>query len=159
MMVISNPIETKFTLIEQGLLNPSEPTYYAITSANLSGITIRWVAKPLKNGGSLKRKGVYGYISYCYRGIELTRDEAIKEYCKPPELRQALIEAEAAIECSVCGLVVAGREAIDPYRNERPWGLMFYRMNPDRVHAELITLSVCPDCMDAIYKGRFRRDI
>src|SRR3990167_6943171 len=153
MMVISNPIETKFTLIEQGLLNPSEPTYYAITSADLSGITIRWVAKPLKNGGSLKRKGVYGYISYCYRGIELTRDEAIKEYCKPPELRQALIEAEAAIECSVCGNVVVGKEAIDPYRSvsyysgerveRKPsWGLMFYRMNPDRVN-ESITLSVC----------------
>jgi hypothetical protein len=130
-----------------------------------NGIEISWRTLPLKRGGLIKRNKVYGKLIYEYRDSQLTRDEVLKEIAKPPALRQALIEAETFIECSMCGKVSAGKDAIDPYRTmsfttqgiyeKRAWGLMFYRMNDDKIN-EPILLNICPDCMDDIYNGQYK---
>lgn len=165
-MVTTNPIEQRFTEIEQTLLSDNPSPYYPITSKEWRGIFFYWKANPKKRGGNLRRKGIWGNIHYSYYDKELTRDEAISEVCKPMELRQALIEAQTVIECSMCGKVVVGKEAMNPYQSvrfeggnviqQKQWGLMFYRMNPDRLN-EPETLNICPDCMDKIAKGKFRK--
>jgi hypothetical protein len=160
-------IELKFKEIENKILDinhySTESYYSKIVSKSWNGILFEWKAQPLKNGGKLKRNRVYGNIHYSYNNQELTRQEAIEECLKPASLRQALIEAQTSIECSMCGLAVVGIDAMNPYQStifwngemykRKAWGVLFFRLNDNN---EPITLKLCPDCMQRIANGEFR---
>lgn len=156
-------IENKFTIIENKILFEVDPNYGRRSSLEWNGILFEWKPQALKNGGKLKRNKVYGNIHYSYNGQELTRQEAIDECSKPAVLRQALIEASTSIECSMCGLVAVGIDAMNPYQShlfyngkmytKKMWGLLFFRLREDN---EPIYLNLCPDCMQRIANGEFR---
>lgn len=136
-----------------------------ITSATWMGIEFIWEPKARKNGGTIKRGHAYGNIHYFYNGQELTRDEAKQEVAKPPALRQALIEANTMIECSMCGLLIVGKEAMNPYQSfagitrdgkalhKKRWGIVFWKRGDND---EPIYLSFCPDCLQRVANGEFR---
>lgn len=133
-----------------------------VTGLTWMGITVSWKRLAKRDGGTSKRNGAYGRYAYEYRGEDLTLEEAINEISKPPSLRQALIEAEAAIECSMCGKVVVGEEALSPYMSivyrhgqryeKQPWGLIFWKM----VDGEPEYLNFCPACLEAIGNGEYK---
>ena len=130
-----------------------------------NGIDFKWVATPLKRGGTLKRKKVYGIIKYSYLGQDMTREEALAEASKPYSLRQALIEATTSIECNMCGLTLVGKDALDPFTSisfdrdtgyvyrKKQWGLVFWKMKENN---EPLTLNICPACLQRIANGEFR---
>jgi hypothetical protein len=154
----SNKLITHFEEIETAILNGG-------WSRSWNGIDFQWKSLALKHGGKQKRKGTYGNIHYFYRDDELTREQAIVEISKPVALRQAIIDATTTIECSMCGLVLVGKDASEPYTSiaydydrgvmirKRQWGLVFMRMNDNN---EPITLNLCPNCMQRIANGEFR---
>ena len=161
----SEDIALHFSDIENEILYHINPYFGRTSSKEWMGILFEWKPLALKNGGKLKRNKTYGNIHYSYLGNELTREEAMQEVSKPPSLRQALIEAGTSIECSVCGLVVVGRDAMNPYQswdinrngvvNKRSWGLIFWRM---RDNNEPMYLNFCPNCLQRIANGEFRED-
>jgi hypothetical protein len=66
------------------------------------GIYIEWKPCPLKRGGILKRRGVYGKITYLYGEEFLTRDGAINKAMNPIVLSdkdRKLIETICADTC------------------------------------------------------------
>ena len=157
-------IEAHFQEIEQRMLLGNISSHY------WSNIEFRWMPLTLKRGGTKKRKGSYGDIQYSIEVANrqykvVTREEALAEARKPHDLRRALIEANTMLECSMCGLVVVGDDAIDPYTSiaydykrgamvhRRQWGLVFMRMNEND---EPIMLNLCPNCMQRIANGEFR---
>jgi hypothetical protein len=160
----TNDIEQKFADIEHCLIFGGD-VCNKVSHLSWNGIVFIWQPQAHKNGGTIKRYKAYGNIHYYYCDKELTRQEAIIEVSKPPALRQAMIEANTIIECSMCGLVAVGKDALNPYQtstfignqlfNKRAWGVMFYRMDNDN-NKEPIMLSICPHCMDSIYNGKFK---
>jgi hypothetical protein len=130
------------------------------------GITLEWKSTPLYKGGNLKRGNVYGKIYYSYLNDYLDRETAILEVLKPKALRQALIEASTSIECSMCGKVVVGKDAIDPYRDidfsngrcteKKAWGLIYYGMQDYGIKQEPRYLNFCPDCLSSIANGDYK---
>ena len=132
------------------------------TTTTWMGITVAWQRLAKRDGGTSKRKGTYGKYIYEYRDAELTFEQAINEIMKPTPLRLALIEAEAVIECSMCGRVVAGKEAMYPYQSvdyfhgvrheKKPWGIVFWKMTKD----EPEYLSFCPSCLQSIADGKYK---
>jgi hypothetical protein len=63
----------------------------------------------------------------------------------------------------MCGLVVVGIDAMNPYQStifwngemykRKAWGVLFFRLNDNN---EPIMLNLCPDCMQRITNGEFR---
>lgn len=159
----SESIEQHFQKIEHSILYDKDFYYGRKSSDSWMGICFEWKPQALKRGGKLKRNKAYGNIHYYYNGDELTREQAIAEVAKPVALRQALIEASTSIECSMCGLVVVGKNAMNPYTSygfdnhgvftKKPWGLVFWKM---RDNNEPICLNFCPNCLQRIANGEFR---
>ena len=155
-MLTKELAEQQLSHIEQSILLGKS------SAVTWTGITVEWHSRPLKDGGTLKRKSAYGEFLYSYRDEKLSRSQVISEVLKPLSLRRALIEAEASIECHVCGLIVVGKEAMNPYHswmlyhgqmvNKPQWGLTFYKMNGN----ESICLNICPRCMERIYNGEYK---
>jgi hypothetical protein len=144
--------------------------YGRSTNVGWMGIEFMWQPLPLSKGGKLKRNGIYGNILYSYRDKNISRDDVISEVMKPASLRQALVEAESVIECSMCGKIAVGQEAIEAHssyvyeftdgspimvmRWPRPcWSSFFYHW----INDECIHLELCPICKDNIYKGKYRK--
>ena len=164
-MVTSNieAIENRFEDIEHRIIYENNPYSGRMSSMSWNGIDFQWKSQALKNGGTVKRNHQYGNIHYSYLEQELTRAEAIQEASKPASLRNALVEAGTMIECSVCGLVVVGKDAMNPYQSttfqngnvysKKPWGLIFWRM---RDNNEPMYLNFCPNCLQRIANGEFR---
>lgn len=119
------------------------------------GITVSWERLPKMRGGVEKRNGVYGRYIYEYRDQELTLEKAIDEILKPASLREALIEAEAVIQCAKCGKVRAGKDAIEANqyyieggRNPQQWGRLSCFIN-----GEAKWLDICWECCKEIEEG------
>ena len=157
-------INNHFLSIEHRIIF-GNPTFGKITNVAWRGITFIWEPQAQKNGGNIKRGHAYGNIHYFYGEDELTRDRAIREVAKPPALRQALIEANTMIECSMCGLVVVGAEAMNPYLSfagvttngeilhKKSWGIVFWKMDDN---GKPIYFSFCPNCLQRVANGEFR---
>jgi hypothetical protein len=160
----SNNIIAHFEKIEQEIINGNPCISY------WNGVQFRWLPLSMKNGGTLKRKNNYGNIQYLVEVADrkyevVSRDVALTEAQKPHDLRQALIEANTMLECSMCGLIVVGEDAIEPYTSitysykrhevirKKQWGLVFWKMKENN---EPLTLNICPACLQRIANGEFR---
>lgn len=160
-------IDSKFKVIEQSLLI-KDPYFGWGGTAIIMGIEIKWIPLPKSKGGNSKRGKTWGKITYSYLGDPLSRDGAISEALKPIGLRRALVEAAASIECSMCGKIVVGKDAIDPYRSTRfiqgqmheckPWGLIFYGMKDYGLKQEPYYLNFCPQCLEDIANGEYKQE-
>ncbi len=125
----------------------------ATSASTWMGIDVSWQRLAKRDGGITKRNGVYGRYIYTYRNQEITFDEAVDEIMKPRALREALIEATTLIECSMCGKVVVGQEAMNPYLQEKPWGYVYWRV----IKNKPVYLNLCPDCLQAVRDGQYRQ--
>jgi hypothetical protein len=82
------------------------------------GVEFEWEALPLSKGGKLKRGSTYGVINYICEGVPLvTKVDVIKEVLKPPELKQALKEAMTFVQCTMCGKIIVGKEAMEAFED------------------------------------------
>ena len=107
------------------------------------GIQVRWVPKPLKEGGNLKRGKTYGCIEYHNTqlwdinqsdSLKISRDEAIKWIIAPEELRQATIDVNSIKECHCCNKLGIGQEETEA------WGKFRYSSGFNN-----ICLDICDD--------------
>ena len=181
------------------------------TSIYWRGVEFTWEALPLSKGGNLKRGNTYGIIDYRCDGIPLvTKVDVINEVIKSPELKQALKEATTFIQCTMCGKIIVGNEAInafDDYTTEYKmvdnkcqiikwlkdiWCKFGYTYEqyyearkissklkntydpvlrealisefnrvvnkPLNYHYDRINIILCPQCLENIYKGNYKKD-
>ncbi len=125
------------------------------TAVGWMGIEVAWERQAKRDGGTVKRNGSYGRFTYSYRDQSLTLEEAIAEVMKPASLRQALIEAQAVVECTMCSRVVVGREALDAFFNlsgKLRWSSTFQHL-PEGYRR----IVLCPRCLAGIVSGDYRK--
>jgi hypothetical protein len=124
------------------------------TSVLWRGVEVAFINKSLKKGGNVKRGSSYGYIKYSNESIclgdgwmhpEITRDEAIKEIMKPPELKQAMSDLRNMKECWVCGNVGIGVEG------QKNWGRLRYKTDRNLYDKYC---DLCDVCVDKIVEKR-----
>lgn len=98
------------------------------TTIHWMGVEFAWQPLPLCKGGKVKRGKAYGIITYTADGVPLlTLADVIAEITKPAGLKQALREALAVVECSLCGRTVNGHEALNAFEQYTTE----YRKKPD----------------------------
>ena len=114
------------------------------------GIEISWKRKAKRDGGNIRRGKEWGIITYLdfTQQKPLTRDEAIAEAEKPPELRQAIRDLADVRECSICRRVAFGEKY--KYPTDKKWQI---------IHWGNIRLDLCPKCLEAISKGRINQPL
>lgn len=122
--------------IEQAKLKISQfekelTTIGGSTSIYWMGVEFTWTPLPLSKGGKLKRGTAYGVISYsCGDTPIVTMSDVITEITKPAGLKQALQEATAMVECTMCGKIIIGKDALNAFKTT----LDEYKTIDDKVH-------------------------
>ncbi len=154
-------VENQFVRLQQMMLERGT------SGVGWMGIDVAWERLAKRDGGTVKRNGSYGRFTYEYRGEPLTLEQAILEVLKPHSLRQALIEAEAVEECTMCGHVVVGREAMEAFykANIVEKGGVYYDLGvsprwaslTQTVSREYRRFVFCPQCLARIARGDYRK--
>jgi len=126
------------------------------------GMSVKFVYTAKKNGGKCKRGKVWGCIKYFdeSRNVdgcswihpEISKEKAIEEIMKPPELKRALSYLLNMYTCWLCRGTAIGKAAQVKWgRLSYPKSFMRYGMGELYVHAEGHK-DICPECLKKILK-------
>ena len=140
-----------------------------ISSANVGGVWIVWHRQPKRDGGTLRRKGVWGRFLYWkdmdLYGEPLTREAAIRfitfNWSTPPSVREAMEDAQRQRVCSICSAVGQGAEQLYTWCSLvqiEDWHIRFggaLSLDPTCSWGE--SLDVCDGCIAKMRQGLIGR--